>query len=92
MGIREQNGPLKEEAETLIHLHSSEWTDKVSSIALATLKTNNFNKPEMLPVTADLVLLKNFLMQTMEDQKKQISEDPSLARSGRGNPVSSDSV
>ena len=31
---------------------------KVSSIALATLKTNNYNKPEMLPLTADLVLLR----------------------------------
>ena len=75
----EANGPLKEEAETFIQLHSSEWTDKVSSIALATLKTNNFNKSEMLPVTADLILLKNFPMQTMEDQNKHITEDPSYA-------------
>ena len=36
----------------------------MSSITLATLKTNNFNKPEMLPLTAYLVLLKNFLTQT----------------------------
>ena len=79
MGIRQQNGPLKEEAESFIHLHSSEWTDKVSSIALATLKTNNFNKPEMLPLTADLVLLKKFLMQTMEDKNKEMSEDKSYA-------------
>ena len=79
MGIRQQNGPLKEEAETFIQLHSSEWTDKVSSIALATLKTNNFNKPEMLPVTEDLVLLKNFLIQTMEGENKHITEDPSYA-------------
>ena len=79
MGIRQQNGPLKEEAESFIHLHSSEWTNKVSSIALATLKTNNFNKPEMLPLTADLVLLKKFLMQTMEDKNKEMSEDPSYA-------------
>ena len=79
MGIRQQNGQLKEEAETFIQLHSSEWTDKVSSIALATLKTNHFNKPEMLPVTEDLVLLKNFLVQTMEDENKQITKEPSYA-------------
>ena len=68
-GIRQQNGQLREEAETFIQLSSSEW--KASSIASATLKTNNFNKPEMLQLTADLVLLKNFLMQTMEDQKNR---------------------
>ena len=79
LGIRQQNDPLKEEAETFIHLHYSEWTDKVSSIALATLKTNNFNKVEMLPLTDDLFLLKNFLMQTMEDQNKHITEDPFYA-------------
>ena len=33
----------------------------------------------MLPLTEDLVLLKNFPMQTMEDQNKHITEDPSYA-------------
>ena len=79
MVIGQQNDPLKEGIETFIHLHSSEWKDKVSSIALATLKTNNFNKPEMLPLTDDLFLLKNFLMQTMEDQNKHITVDPFYA-------------
>ena len=33
----------------------------------------------MLPVTEDLVLLKNFPMQTMEDENKHITEDPFYA-------------
>ena len=76
LGIRQQNSTTKAEAETYIQLHSSEWTDKVSSIALATLKTNNFNKPEMLPITADLVLLKNFLMKTTDDLNNEICQSP----------------
>ena len=76
LGIRQQNSTTKAEAETFIQLHSSEWTDKVSSIALATLKTNNFNKPEMLPITADLVLLKNFLMKTTDDLNNEICKSP----------------
>jgi len=72
LGIRQQNSTTKAEAETYIQLHSSEWTDKVSSIAMATLKTNNFNKPEMLPITADLVLLKNVLMKTTDDLNNEI--------------------
>ena len=39
-------------------LMHNEWKDVISSIALATLKTNKFNKPEILPITEDLVILK----------------------------------
>jgi len=41
--------------------HKSDWTHLISSVALATLKTNKFNKPSALPVTSDLLLHKNYL-------------------------------
>ena len=44
----------QKEAETFLTLFNNEWTDSVSSVALASLKTNKFNKPTLLPVTSDL--------------------------------------
>ncbi|KAL3870844.1 hypothetical protein ACJMK2_038881 [Sinanodonta woodiana] len=38
----------------------------VSSTALATLKTNKFNKKDILPLTSDLVILKLYLDKQME--------------------------
>ena len=41
------------EADKFLKLHANEWTDRVSTVALATLKTNHFQKPELLPLTDD---------------------------------------
>ena len=37
-----------------------EWADKISTIAIASLKTAKHNKVELLPVTEDLVMLKKY--------------------------------
>lgn len=62
MCIRQQNDDKLKDATSFISLFSSEWTDRISSVALTTLKTNKFNKNECLPLTEDLVLLKKFLV------------------------------
>jgi len=35
----------------------AEWKNFITPVALATLKTNKFNKGELLPLTEDLVKL-----------------------------------
>lgn len=65
MGLRDKDALVKGDANDFLELHQGEWTDSVSSIALATLKTNKFNKNELLPLTSDVVLLKCMLEGTM---------------------------
>ena len=61
IAIRSVDTDTKQSVDNFIQLHTSEWTDKVSSIALASLRTSKFNAPTILPVTEDLVKLKAYL-------------------------------
>lgn len=51
IAIRTSDCEAKNESDNFLLLHASDWTHLISSIALATLKTNKFNKPAALPVT-----------------------------------------
>ena len=61
MALRTDDTVGEKEAESFSKLLSNEWCDQISTIALATLKANKFNKPEILPVTSDLLKLKKYL-------------------------------
>ena len=54
LGIRKKDDSMKDDSDDYLKLHTSEWTNNISSIALATLKPNTFNTPVVLPVTSDL--------------------------------------
>jgi hypothetical protein len=79
MALRNQDDQMLKSSEIYIKLHLAEWTDKISSIALATLKTNKFNQPTMLPVTSDLLKLRNYLELEMSDLVQTLQEGPSRA-------------
>ena len=70
MAIRAHDKETKKDADVFIQLYEEEWEDEISSTALATLKTNHFNKNELLPLTSDVVLLKTYL----EDQMSELTE------------------
>lgn len=69
--IRQMNDLMKKECDGYLEIHSSDWAPAVSSVALATLQTNKFNKPLALPITSDLVLLKNHL----DEQIREMTVD-----------------
>jgi len=48
-------------AENFLLLHKCEWTNKVSSSSLASLKQKRYNNPDVLPLTSDLVKLRTYL-------------------------------
>ena len=58
--LRTKDSQLKEDVNSYLELHDSEWTSKVSSAALHTLGERKFNKPEFFPLTSDLVQLRKF--------------------------------
>lgn len=49
------------QAETFLALMKNEWTDAVSTNALNTLRRRKDNTPENLPLTDDLLKVKNFI-------------------------------
>ena len=77
MALREDNDDKRISAENYVFLHQTEWTDRVSSIALATLKRNKFEKPQVLPLTDDLVKFRTYLNESIEKLSKELLLNPS---------------
>ena len=73
MAIRQNDEAMKQDSNDYLDLHISEWTCTLSSVALATLRLNKFNKPTALPLTSDLILLKEYLDKKMEEYTAVLS-------------------
>ena len=57
LALRQDDKIGQNEAEVFLTLYQQEWTDKISSVALASLAVNRFQKPQLLPCTEDLTKL-----------------------------------
>ena len=77
IALRERDAAMKSEANDFLELHEAEWTETVSSIALATLRTNKFNKNELIPLTSDVVRMKNFLEEAIPNLTKSLITEAS---------------
>jgi len=60
VGIRSNNKSMTEDAEQFLVLHKAEWTDEVSSTALASMMVKKNYTVAELPSTSDLVKLKDY--------------------------------
>ena len=66
-----------QEADDFLSLHSSEWTSRVSSASLASLKYRKYNNPELLPLTSDLVKLKEYQTTQIALLSVKLEQSPS---------------
>ena len=80
IALRKKDTALKEDAEAFIDLMDSEWGSKISSAALRNLNDNTFNKAPILPVTADLLKIREYLLDEIPKTTKELSESPSLEK------------
>ncbi|XP_052759701.1 uncharacterized protein LOC128202688 isoform X2 [Mya arenaria] len=76
MALRMDDEASCNQAETFCKLYRREWNDKISSVALSTLKTNKFNKGQVIPLTDDLVKLKNHLSSRMSALAEKLQSSP----------------
>lgn len=76
MAFRNDDNLSCQKVETFIKLYRREWNDLVSSVALATLKTNKFNKGQVIPLTDDLVKLEDHLSSRMSILTTQVRISP----------------
>ena len=74
--IREDCSVSELESDRFIRIKNSEWADRVSSIATTTLQTNNFNKPNYLPLTKDIVQLRKHLDEKIERFGHLLEKNP----------------
>jgi len=75
--LREKDIALERDADSFLRIHDSEWKVRVSSIALKTMTYEKRNKPELIPLTADLVKIKQYLEASIEHLSEQASAEPS---------------
>ncbi len=71
--LRRKDARLKEDVNSYLELHDSEWARKVSSAALHTLGERKFNKPEFLPLTSDLVQLRKFQIEEIKSLTTKVN-------------------
>ena len=74
-GVRDGDGTCEKEAESYIHLHSSEWTDNISSPCLYSLRANKFNKPELQPLSSDLLKMKEYEVDMIQKLTEKLLSD-----------------
>lgn len=78
IALRKRDQSLKGDVESFIELLSSEWSSKVSSAALRTLSDAQFTKVPILPVTADLVKLREYLLSEIPSVTSALKSHPTL--------------
>jgi len=79
MSLRKGDSVLAKEADDFIALHKAEWINRISSAALASFKERKYNNPPLLPVTSDLVKLKEHQVLTIGALTTELQNKPSSA-------------
>ena len=75
LSLRHKTQEMKEDAENFLQLMEGKWTDRVSSVALASIELSHFNnQPNLLPVTSDLVM--DYMDVRMKQLTLGLSEKP----------------
>lgn len=79
MAIRVGDKVMEAEADAFLTLHRSEWTNKISSASLASLKQRRYNNPDILPLTSDLVKLKEYQETSLTAFAEKLKKEPTYS-------------
>ena len=80
--LREKDQVLLEDMDNLEKLMGSEWSDSISYHSLGTLYKRKFNKPDLLPVTEDLEVLRKHLLQKIVTCTETLKAAPTIQNWG----------
>ena len=61
--LKKMDMKKKEEIDVFLQLYDAEWHNKVTTPALDNLNVKKHNKPEVLPLTNDLLALRKYLVE-----------------------------
>ena len=74
--IRSRDLSVQKDVDDFLKLHEQEWADKISVKALNSLAFRKHNKPECLPLTEDLLKLRKFQLEKMEELHQRLQIFP----------------
>lgn len=74
--LMDDDREAEQKALNFIKLIDSDWNTYVSKRARTNLEQEKWNKPEVLPLTEDVVKLQTFLKSLEEKSSKQLKESP----------------
>ncbi|CAB4013410.1 Hypothetical predicted protein [Paramuricea clavata] len=74
--LRNKDMATKSEIDLFLELYETEWSAKVTSQALQTLTFKKHNKPQYLPVTNDLLILRKFLIEYIPALTEEVRKNP----------------
>ena len=77
--LRSNSTEIHQEASTFAELMSIEWNNKVSAGAQQTLKERKYDKVELLPLTSDLLTLREFVKKELACAKENLEAECSDA-------------
>ncbi len=72
--LRERDVVALDSLKYFVELIESEWSTQISSIALKTVDDGKFKAPGALPVTSDLLILRNYLLLEMGHSIKSLKK------------------
>ena len=78
IGLRRKQQNLVTDASNFQIIYNQEWSVKISSASLRTLADNKFNKNEVMPLTDDLLRLRNFCLEKIQALTLVLKKSPSL--------------
>ena len=70
--IRNRDTTVQTNVEDFLKLHEQEWAEKISVKALNSLAFKKHNKPECLPVTEDLLKLREFQLKKIQELSERL--------------------
>lgn len=76
--LRERCKEGVENASGFLQLFDLEWKNKISSVAVRSLGDKNFQRPDVLPLTSDLLKLRDHITTEIPLVIRRLAQNPSL--------------
>ena len=78
IGIKTRDVLVEQNAIKFLKLYEVEWGPSIATICLKTLGTNRFNKVQLLPVTDDLLKLRQFMKDGITIHRRALEKNCNL--------------
>ena len=73
--LRDADVDKKKEIDLFLELYEAEWGEKITTPAHGNLALKKHNAPNMLPITNDLLVLRNYLVEQIKIQTEEVIKD-----------------
>ena len=76
--LREKDMEKKSDIDVFLQLYEAEWHDKVSTPALNNLALKKHNAPQLLPITEDLLAVRQHVIKQISELTEKVNANPNV--------------